>query len=201
MIRKIETFKTLEEGILLLQKEAKYAPISIGKILHLLPGKGRALILIFLSLPFCQPLQIPGLSTPFGLAIALIGIRIVFGKYIWLPKKILSKNIKAATIQKITPTIFLLVKKMKRWIHPRLKWVFQFSYMHIINGLTLFFLGIFLALPLPIPFSNLAAAWSIFLIALGMLEDDGVFLLLGYLASLLTILFFVLMAFSIHHIF
>lgn len=200
-MRKTKEFKTLEEGILLLQKEAKSKSISIREILRLLPGKGQALVLIFLSLPFCQPLQIPGLSTLFGLAVALIGVRMAFGKRIWLPKRILSKTIQADTIQKITNKALLLVRKMKRWIHPRLSWVCLFLYMRIIHGVTIFLSGVILALPIPIPLSNLTTAWTIFLIALGLLEDDGLFVLLGYMVFLLTIIFFVLMAFSIHHFF
>ena len=73
--------------------------------------------------------------------------------------------------------------------------------MHIINCLAICILGIFLALPLPIPLSNLTAAWSIFLIALGILEDDGVFVLIGYLISFLTIIVFIIMTTSIRNYF
>lgn len=200
-MKKIEKFKTLEEGILLLQKETKYKSVSVGKILQLLPGKGRSLALIFLSFPFCLPIQIPGLSIPFGLAIAFIGARMAFGQRVWLPKRILSKTLKTKTIQKITVKALSLIKNLKRWLHPRLTWISHFSYMHIVNGLIIFFLGLFLALPFPIPLSNLMAAWSIFLIGLGLLEDDGVFVLFGYLMFLLTIIFFIAIALSIEQIF
>lgn len=190
---KIKEFRTLEEGILLLRQEAKVAPLSIAEILRILSGKGRSLILILLSVPFCQPIQIPGLSIPFGLAIAFIGLRTTFGKRIWLPKKLLEKKIPSPTFEKITDKTLALVRKIKSWIHPRFIWMCHSSCMEKANGLIIFVLGIFLAFPLPIPLSNLTAAWSIFLVALGMLEDDGVFVLIGYLVSLLTVAFFLLM--------
>lgn len=193
--------KTLEESILFLQKKAENGPISIEEIFRALPGKGQALILILLSFPFCQPIQIPGISIPFGLAIVFVALRTAFGRRAWLPKKILSRTIAAHTIEKIAVNFFLLTKKMKRWIHPRMRWMCHSPSMHVVNGLTISILGIFLALPLPVPFSNLTAAWSIFLIALGMLEDDGVFVLAGYLTSLLTGIFFIAMAFSIKYFF
>lgn len=188
--------RTLEEAILLLQEKAKFAPISIGEILHILSGKGRPLILILLSLPFCQPIQIPGFSTPFGLVIAFVGLRIAFGKYMWLPKKLLLKKVEPEVIAKITDKTLNLLNKMKKWVHPRLNYLNNSAVMEIVNGLLIFVLGIFLALPLPIPLSNLAAAWSILLISLGMLEDDGVFVLAGYLVALLTVVFFAIIAFS-----
>ena len=198
---KINKFRTLEEGILLLRQEAKGEPLSIAEILRILSGKGRSLILILLSIPFCQPIQIPGLSTPFGLAIAFIGLRIVFGKRIWLPKKLLAKKIPYPTFEKITDKTLALAKKIKPWIHPRLIWMCHSPFMKKGNGLIVLILGIFLALPLPIPLSNLTAAWSIFLVALGVLEDDGVFVLIGYLLSLLTVTFFLLMGLTTKNIF
>ncbi len=182
--------KTLEERILILQKKANYSSISIREILYILSGKGRSLLLILLSLPFCQPIQIPGLSTPFGLAIAFVGLRLAFRKHVWVPKQFLAKTISSHILKKMTSKAFSLVSKMKPWIHPRIDWACNSPLMHVVNGLTIASLGVFLALPLPIPLSNLTAAWAILLIALGTLEDDGVFVIIGYAISLIMILFF-----------
>lgn len=194
-------FITLEEGIRLLQKEAKDKPISIKKILEILSGRGRALIFIFLSLPFCQPIQIPGMSTPFGLVIAFVALKMAFGGHLWLPKSVLSKTVTPDTLQKIADKSLLVIRKVQPWIHPRLSWACHSPPMKIANSLIIFILGIVLALPLPIPLSNLTAAWSIFLIALGMLEDDGIFVLLGYSVALITIVFLVAVAFFLEHLF
>ena len=73
--------------------------------------------------------------------------------------------------------------------------------MKISNGFLIVFLGMALALPLPIPFTNLSAGWSIFLLSIGLLEDDGIFILAGYFLTLLVILLLILLAFSIKWIF
>lgn len=200
-MKKTRNISNVEQAILLLQKKGKNSSISIGEILHILSGKGLPLIILFLSLPFCQPLQIPGLSTPFGLAIAFIGLKIAFGQYAWLPKRILEKSITPKTLQKITEKILWLLEKMKRWVYPRLTWLCCHPAMQMINGLLIFTLGILLALPLPTPFSNLMAAWSILLIGLGLLEDDGVVILIGYFVSLFTFGYFVAMVLLIKFIF
>ena len=192
---------TIEEDILLLQEKGKNSPISIGDILSIRYDKGQALIILFLSMPFCQPLQIPGLSTPFGLAVAFIGLKLAFREYAWLPKRILAKSISTHTLQKITEKILWLLKKMKGWIYPRLGWLCCYRAVHIINGLFIFILGILLALPLPTPFSNLMAAWSIMFIGLGMLKEDGIFILIGYVVSLLTLGYFISMVFLVNFIF
>lgn len=73
--------------------------------------------------------------------------------------------------------------------------------MEKVNGLAICLLGILLALPLPIPLSNLTAAWSILLIAFGILEDDGLFVIIGYLVALLTVLFFFVIAINVKNFF
>ncbi len=197
----LKNHMTLEEEMLLLQEKSAHGFISLREFLHILSGKGRFLLLILLSIPFCQPIQIPGLSIPFGLAIAFLSLRMAFGKHIWLPQWILKKTIPSSTIKKITSRTLKLLKKMHRWTHPRLSSLCHYPGVKILNGITLTILGFFLALPIPVPLSNLSAAWSILLISWGCLEDDGVFLLIGYILSLLTITFFVLTALTIRHIF
>ena len=73
--------------------------------------------------------------------------------------------------------------------------------MHVVNGLVIALLGIFLALPLPIPLSNLTAAWAIFLIAFGLLEDNGIFVLIGYGVIILTAAILTAMTLAITHLF
>lgn len=188
----------LKESLLILsQKTQGKAAISIEEILEILSGKGRSLILILLSLPFCQPFQIPGLSTPFGLFIAFIGFRMAFGKSIWLPKSVMSKTIPSSTLQKISQNGLKFMKKIAHLIHPRLKRMCHHRIMYVSNGLLIVLLGIFLALPLPIPLTNIIAGWAILFMAIGLLEDDGVFILLGYFVSLLIIAFFILLTLSI----
>lgn len=190
----------MEQGILMLQRQVRNIPISVAKILYILSGKGRLLILIVLSFPFCQPIQIPGLSTPFGLAIALIGLRIAFGKNVWLPKKLLSKKISRRVFNKVTSKALWLIRKVKHWIHPRILFLSS-SKMDWVNGLLICANGLFLALPLPIPFSNLAFAWSIFLIGVGMLENDGLLIILGYVMFLIACTLLFLLGYGIKSFF
>ena len=194
---KIHPSRTLEESILLLEKQMQSKSLSILEILEILSGKGRPIILILLALPFCQPIQLPGLSTPFGIIIALIGFRLIINRKIWLPKKLLSKTINQSTLQKITTKTLNIIRKSKKWVHPRLNWVCYNPCMKKTNAVIICLLGTILALPLPIPLSNLTAAWSIFFIELGMLEDDGLFVLIGYTIFVLTAALFTFLGITV----
>lgn len=181
---------TLEEDILLLQQKSLNTSLSIEEISAILSHKWQFIVILILTLPFCFPLQIPGFSTPFGLLIAFFGIKMAFGKYAWLPKRILIKKIKSSTLQKITEKTLWLIGKMRGFIHPRMTWLSDYPISQVVNGILIAALGFLLALPLPIPLSNLVAAWSLFFLSVGLLEEDGVFILLGYLLSLITFAFF-----------
>lgn len=182
--------RPIEEDLLELQEKGKDTALSLGQILEILSHKGELLAILLLCLPFCLPIQIPGFSTPFGLAIAFLGLKMTFGKYAWLPKSLLDKKVPSHILQKIIKNILWLVRKIKRWTYPRLTWLFQNTVSDIINGVIITCLGLCLALPLPIPFSNLVVAWAIFLLCLGLLEEDGLLVIVGYIASLIAFVFF-----------
>lgn len=183
---------------ILVEKSKKSPSLSINEILEVLSGEGRALILIFLSLPFCQPIQIPGFSTLFGIVIVIIGLRMALGKkHIWLPKRILQKTISSEVVQKIVKKSLVLMNSIRRFAYPRLSWLCDHGIMQRVNGFLIVFLGAVLALPVPIPLTNIALGWPILFLSLGLLENDGVFVLIGYLTSLLAIIFFIVIIFSI----
>ncbi len=198
---KILKFSTLEDEFLNLKDAIQNSQsLSIGKILKIMHGKGRSLIMMILALPFCQPLQIPGLSTPFGLIIAFLGIRTIFGNSILLPKFLVEKKLKRETLEKIIKSGLTLVKKFKNVLHPRLIFLCQSKSMRIFNEICIILLGLFLALPLPIPLSNLIAAWAILSLNLGILKNDGLIVLFGYFFFLVSLILFVIIVYQITYL-
>ena len=58
--------------------------LTVEELKQALKGRGTAMLLVVLALPFCF-VAIPGLFTPFGIAISLIGARLLIGREPWLP--------------------------------------------------------------------------------------------------------------------
>lgn len=187
----VQIERTIEEDLeLLLEKSKKVPSLAIRDIMRTLSERARLIIIILLSIPFCQPIPLPGLSTIFGLAIAFIGLRITLGKRIWLPKKVLLKKIPSKIVYKITKGSLFLLKKARRFMHPRLTWLCDHSAMRVINGLLIILLALLLALPLPIPFTNIVIGISLIVLSLGLLETDGLIMIVGYFLSLVSLIFF-----------
>lgn len=191
----------LQEGLLLLKKRITSTSVPIATILDTLSGKGRLFFLLILSLPFCQPLQIPGFSTPFGLLIAFLSLRLIFEKNSWFPKKWLQKKIPSKTLKLLIDKTLLLLNQIQPWIHPRWAWLFRSKRGCSFHYCALTLLGLLLALPLPIPFSNLITAWSIFFLSVGLMEEDGLILLIGYFLFALTIFFLIFAGLTLEKVF
>lgn len=197
MQQQLPQHKTLEESLTIVLEKSREGAMSLQEILNVLSGRGMDVLLIFMSLPFCQPIQIPGTSTPFGIVIALIGLRMSIKHGVFLPKFLLDKKISPKIINTIVTKSLWLLGKIKRWIHPRMQWVCYSPVMKFTNGMIIFLAGIFLALPLPIPFANIPAAWVVFLIALGLLEDDGLLVCIAYGIMALGITALLFLGFSL----
>lgn len=64
-------------------------PATLGALLAATQGRGIDLLLLLLALPFLTPIPLLGLSTPFGLVVGLIGMRLAVGRRPWLPQRLL----------------------------------------------------------------------------------------------------------------
>lgn len=164
-------------------------PITLGELVHRMERSGFGLIIIFVCLPFLQPIPLAGLSTVIGAFIALQGIRLVRGRQeMTLPVWIASRRIEEKTLHLLLGAarrFFALADRVSkpRWrmlaANPRAAGV----------GITLS--GALLALPFPIPLSNMICAGPAVLLSLALLEEDGLIAVLGWLAMAFSISFHV----------
>jgi hypothetical protein len=186
---KQQSFISLEERLVDLKSRIGDQGLVIQEILTILAKQGKLLMILLLTFPFCQPIQIPGFSTPFGLTIAFIALCIGMQRPVWLPRSISNYRVSQKILVKIIDVATLCLQKIRKWIHPRIQWVLCYKAVNTASMVVVSLLGLCLALPLPIPFSNLIAAWGIFFIVLGSLEKDGLFILVGYAIFIITLVF------------
>jgi len=135
-------------------------------------------ILTLIAIPFF------GLSTPFGLAIAIIGVQMIIGRTKpWLPKRARKRELSMQMLDRIAG----MLARRTKWIakSTRRRWEWSISTRLVGFGITLLALG--LALPLPIPGSNMVFLIPIFIYAIGVLERDGVWIVIGHVALLVDI--------------
>lgn len=185
-----KSLESLDDKLELILKESKDQKMTLGRVCQILSGRGYAVLLILFSLPFCFPISIPGLSTPFGLLLAFLGLRLAFGKRLWWPKWILAKEVSHSTLKSVIGKLQGALLRLEKVLHPRLLFLVKHPLAHRLHGLLIFALSLFLSLPLPIPFSNTLSALPLLCLGLGLLEDDGVLVIIAYSLSLVCFLFF-----------
>ena len=84
-----------------------------------------------------------------------------------------------------------MLARIDRFIRPRFLLLTGSSAINRCNGLLLMLAALLLMLPLgAIPFTNAMPAWAILLLAIGMLQRDGLFVASGYLLVSATLVWF-----------
>jgi hypothetical protein len=144
---------------------------SIAEITAAVGEKGFGLLLLVLSLPSALPLPAPGYSTPFGIVIALIALQILLGrKTVWLPKRLKKIRIKPVLAKKMIGVASGFLRKIEHLIKPRQRWIRSRSGQ---SGLAIVIIIMACLMMLPIPLTNTFPALVIFMIGVGLAEEDG----------------------------
>lgn len=181
----------LSEEIGLLRARSEDRPLTLREVIYVLRGRAYLLVVLLLALPFLTPIPLPGLSTPFGLAIALIALRLSLGQRPWLPKKLQRKQLPAGFFAKLFRVAERIIRFLEKFLRPRWTIATGSPWLLRLHALVILVSAVVLLLPLPIPFTNSFPAWTILLLAGGLLERDGAAIALGYVVFLVGVLYFV----------
>jgi hypothetical protein len=171
-----------------LHSRMKDQSLTLEELKQALKGRDSAMLLVLLALPFCF-VAIPGLSMPFGVAICCIGARMVIGGEPWLPRFVMHSRLSTARSNQLLTAAIKVARMLESFVRPRLAFLHAGPTMLRLIGLGVVIASLGLMLPLPIPFSNSIPAWAVVLLAIGMMEKDGLCVLLGYLTVVATWVF------------
>jgi hypothetical protein len=183
-----------EELMILEEKSQK--KVSIGDIMALLNERAYTFLLLLLSLPFIQPIPFPGLSTPFGLVIALIGVGFLLGQKPWLPDRLLKIELPKTFLAVALQVMRRLAGILEVVLRPRIISLLANRSMQRLQGFCILGSGLLLCLPLPIPFTNMLPAVTVIVFAGATLGKDGFFYLGGIFCFVITVAFFALIGFG-----
>jgi hypothetical protein len=161
--------------------------MTYGELINEIDHHGLAVILILFSLPSALPLPAAGYSTLLSIPLFIIGVRLLCGyEKLWLPQKVRQKVFHPEQFdRKLVNAMLRLIYIVERISKPRLVRLVRSQGVRLILGLLICALAV--SMFLPIPGTNTAPAFGIFLIGFALLEDDGILLLGGIVSSLLAL--------------
>jgi hypothetical protein len=180
----------LSEELAALEKKSQKQSINLGDLISLLDERAHTFLLLLLSLPFVQPIPLPGLSIPFGVAITLLGIGFLVGQKPWLPQWLLKTQLPEIFLTPALEGMRRLVRIMEVLLRPRMLFLATNPTMQRLEGLCILVCGLLLSLPLPIPFSNMLPAMTVIVFACSTLGKDGFFYIGGICCFAITVAFF-----------
>lgn len=154
--------------------------VSLGDIEAALGDRGFGLMIFVFTLPTL----IPGIAMLAAIPLAFLAIQLMLGKSKpWLPRAILQRSAAKADFQRIAGWLMPHLLRAERVLKPRLNY-FATSYAERLIGLVC--LVLILLLPLPWPFGNLMLAVPLILLALALIERDGLFALAGFVLATIS---------------
>ena len=160
---------------------ARTAKLAVGELVDKAAEAGFGFligILAMIAIPFF------GLSTPFGLAIALLGAQMIVGRQQpWLPERARRRELSITMLDRVA-TMFA---RRTRWLVKMTRRRYDALVAPRLVGLGIMLLALGLALPLPIPGSNFVFLVPLLIYAVGLLERDGVWIAIGHACVLVDI--------------
>ena len=178
------------------RKRSREQSLNLGDVIFLLDDRAHTFLLLLLSLPFVQPIPLPGFSTPFGVAIAFLGVNFLLGQKPWLPGWLLKMQLPEIFLKPALQGMRRLARTMEVVLRPRILFLATNRNMQRLEGLCILVCGILLSLPLPIPFSNMLPAVTVIAFACSTLGKDGFFYVGSILCFGITSVFFAVIGFG-----
>jgi hypothetical protein len=158
--------------------------VTLGEFMTRFGERGFGLGILMFALPNMIPLGIPVISTISAIPIIIFAVQLMFGKQkVSLPKFVANKKFKEKHFEKIIQKTVPTLRKVEKFVRPRASF-FTTDLFEKISGLAILVMAGILFLP--IPGANFIPAICIGIIALGLLEKDGLMVFAGIAASAVT---------------
>ncbi len=160
--------------------------LEIGDVLSAMGQTGTSFIILFLALPSITPIPGP-FGMVFGTALAMVSLQIMVGRQtIWLPGALRRRRLTPSVISTIVRYAAPIIARAERFMRRDRLAPITGNAAQMLLGVPIFLLAIIIALP--IPFGNLLPVLALTVLAVALMERDGLITLIGLLLSLLAVM-------------
>jgi hypothetical protein len=154
--------------------------ISIADLLHAMKGRAIAALLFLFAFPNILPTP-PGLAAVLGLPLIYLSSQLMLGRQPWLPGFIADRSMTRDTFRNIVAKAAPVLNRAEKMLRQRW-WPLVSPGAERMLGFVCLALAVLLSLPIPL--GNLLPAAAICVIALALLERDGLWVMIGLLATI-----------------
>ncbi|MGU3494361.1 exopolysaccharide biosynthesis protein [Xanthobacteraceae bacterium A53D] len=157
--------------------------VSLADLLHIMQDRAVGALLFIFAVPNVLPTP-PGTSSVLGAPLVFLSAQLMLGMRPWLPAFIAKRSIARKDFATLIGKAIPWLARAEALLRPRLGLMVHPVAERVV-GLMCFILAVILILPIPL--GNMLPALAISLMALGLLERDGVWTVLGLITAVLSI--------------
>ena len=145
--------------------------IGFGQLVDAIHERGFGALILLAALPCMIPLPVGFMGGIFGTLLSLIGLQMLIGfDHPWMPGFVRRIQIPKTSVAKFVKLLDPWLERIEKLCKP--SWTFFLTrHAHRFTGFLLIFLGIELALP--VPMTNMPFAIAMIDYAMALLERDG----------------------------
>jgi hypothetical protein len=162
--------------------------LTVGQLVERVGDRGFGLLLLVLSLPSALPVPAAGYSVPFGLLLMILALQMLIGKSRPVfPARLERVALSKGMAEKLLNGAAWMFKKLEWIVRPRMRWVGQRTGLTLMGVLVMIMAVLMM---IPIPMTNTFPAFVIFLIGVGLTEEDGFFAIGACLVGVFAVLLY-----------
>lgn len=160
--------------------------IALGDLVSSLRDRSFAPLMVLFAVPNVF-LYLPGSSVITGFPLMILALQLIAGRSsVWLPRALSNRSVDRASFEPIVHYSLPWVERIERLARPRF-WPGATASADRLIGVACLLMALLLFLP--IPFANGVPALAIIALGLALSEQDGVWLVIGLLASVFAVVF------------
>ena len=163
-----------------LAKTWPHERVSLGDVTQLLGERGYGVLMLVLALPGA----VPGVASIAAIPLALVALQLAIGlPRPWLPRFLAARSLSRTEFARIAARVAPHLNRIERLLRPRLM-VLTGPLGERVIGVACLVLALLLTVPI---LFNWPLVVPIALMALGVLERDGVFAVIGFAAGCIVL--------------
>lgn len=159
--------------------------LTIGELVLALRSRVFGIGILLFAIPNIFPMP-PGVPATMGAVLMLLGGQLALGySAIWLPKRLARREINRETLRKIADKAVPWIQRFEKFSKPRLDAFTTANAARVVGGVV-FILGFVLLMPFPF-LGNIPPGAAACVLGLGLVERDGLIVLLGHVSSVIAL--------------
>lgn len=181
--------KRISDIIRILKDKASHEQtVSVGAILNLFGVRGFAFLLLMLGLLNIVIFMVPFISILFGLPMVILSAQMVLGLHAPIFPAFIRRRIfhREALLQGLDRALYG-IETIEHYIKPRFLFLTHPNLVRV-HGLLALMLAVMVTLPIPL--FNVPPSVGLVFLAIGMLQRDGIFIMLAYAVGSICLLMF-----------